>query len=134
MVFQSARRVVAYHETQGLIEPNRGTNGYREYTDDAVLAVTQIRKLLEAGLSTQAIRFILPCATGTAPEIESCPETLEAHRARLPVIRSCLLWRRGTIRLCRRVASVRSARSALRRTGCHVWAPAQDDDRLTHTG
>lgn len=42
--------------------------------------------------------------------------------------------RRGTVRLRRRVASVPSARSALPQTGCHVWAPAQDADRLTHTG
>jgi DNA-binding transcriptional MerR regulator len=72
-----------YYEAQGLLEPGRGANGYREYSDDAVLTVTQIRKLLEAGLSTQEIGFILPCATGAAPELEPCPELLDTLRARL---------------------------------------------------
>ncbi|MGW0589014.1 MerR family transcriptional regulator [Streptosporangium sp. NPDC002607] len=72
-----------YYEAQGLLEPGRGANGYREYTNDAVLTVTQIRKLLEAGLSTQEIGFMLPCATGAAPDLESCPELLAVLRARL---------------------------------------------------
>jgi DNA-binding transcriptional MerR regulator len=72
-----------YYETQGLLEPARAASGYREYADDAVLTVTQIRKLLEAGLSTQEIRVLLPCATGAAPDLEPCPELLETLRARL---------------------------------------------------
>lgn len=72
-----------YYEAQGLLEPERGVNGYREYAGDAIVAVTQIRKLLEAGLSTQEIGFLLPCATGAAPELEPCPELLAALRARL---------------------------------------------------
>jgi DNA-binding transcriptional MerR regulator len=71
-----------YYEAQGLLEPGRGANGYREYTDDAVLTVIQIRRLLEAGLSTQEIEFVLPCATGAAPDFEPCPELLTALRAR----------------------------------------------------
>ncbi|MGW0194252.1 MerR family transcriptional regulator [Nonomuraea sp. NPDC003201] len=72
-----------YYEAQGLLEPERGTNGYREYGDDAVLTVTQIRRLLEAGLSTQEIAYLLPCATGAAPDLEPCPELLDTLRARL---------------------------------------------------
>ncbi|MEV4627013.1 MerR family transcriptional regulator [Micromonospora sp. NPDC049523] len=72
-----------YYEAQGLLEPGRGASGYREYTTDAILTVTQIRKLLEAGLSTQDIGFLLPCATGTAPELEPCPDLLDTLRARL---------------------------------------------------
>jgi DNA-binding transcriptional MerR regulator len=72
-----------YYEAQGLLEPERGANGYREYGDDAVLTVTQIRRLLEAGLSTQEIAYLLPCATGAAPDLEPCPELLDTLRARL---------------------------------------------------
>lgn len=72
-----------YYEAQGLLEPSRGGNGYREYADDDVLTVTQIRKLLEAGLSTQEIGFMLPCATGVAPDLEPCPELLDTLRVRL---------------------------------------------------
>lgn len=57
-----------YYEAQGLLAPGRGANGYREYTGDAVVTVTQIRKLLDAGLSTQEIAYLLPCATGADPD------------------------------------------------------------------
>ncbi|MFI6275097.1 MerR family transcriptional regulator [Streptomyces sp. NPDC050988] len=72
-----------YYEAQGLLEPERGTSGYREYSDDAVLTVAQIRKLLEAGLSTEEIGYLQPCVTGTAPDLEPCPELLDTLRARL---------------------------------------------------
>jgi DNA-binding transcriptional MerR regulator len=72
-----------YYEAQGLLEPGRGTSGYREYGSDAVLTVAQIRKLLGAGLSTQEIAYLMPCVTGTGPDLEPCPELLETLRARL---------------------------------------------------
>jgi DNA-binding transcriptional MerR regulator len=72
-----------YYEAQGLLEPGRGASGYRDYADDAVLTVAQIRKLLDAGLSTEEIGFLQPCITGAAPDLEPCPETLATLRARL---------------------------------------------------
>jgi DNA-binding transcriptional MerR regulator len=72
-----------YYEAQGLLEPGRGASGYREYTDEAVLTVAQIRRLLEAGLSTEDIAFLLPCAIGDAPELPACPEALDALHLRL---------------------------------------------------
>jgi DNA-binding transcriptional MerR regulator len=72
-----------YYETQGLLKPGRATSGYREYTTDAVLTVAQIRKLLEAGLSTEQIRFLQPCVTGAAADLEPCPESLSTLRTRL---------------------------------------------------
>lgn len=72
-----------YYEAQGLLEPRRGANGYRYYADDAVMTVTQIRKLLDAGLSTQDIAYLLPCATGADPDLEPCAELLDGLRTRL---------------------------------------------------
>jgi DNA-binding transcriptional MerR regulator len=45
--------------------------------------VAQIRGLLEAGLSTGGIRLLLPCAAGTAPDLDPCPELVATLRARL---------------------------------------------------
>ena len=80
--------LLRYYETQRLLEPHRGSNGYREYGDDAVLIVTQIRRLLAAGLSTEDIRYLLPCATGTGPEIEPCTDLVDFFRERLDGIDS----------------------------------------------
>ncbi|MBF6288863.1 MerR family transcriptional regulator [Nocardia cyriacigeorgica] len=72
-----------YYEAQGLLEAARGANGYREYHDDAVLRVRQIRHLLDAGLSSDDIAYLLPCATGEGPDLPGCPELLDAMRSRL---------------------------------------------------
>lgn len=79
-----------YYESQGLLQAGRGANGYREYADDAVLTVTQIRRLLEAGLSSKEIEYLLPCATGSGPELEPCPELVDALRARLHKLDVCI--------------------------------------------
>ncbi|MEV0312346.1 DNA-binding transcriptional MerR regulator [Nonomuraea fuscirosea] len=72
-----------YYEAQGLLDAERGANGYREYDDSAVLRVKQIRQLLGAGLSSEDIAYLLPCAVGEAPELLGCPELLTAMRSRL---------------------------------------------------
>lgn len=72
-----------YYEAQGLLEAERGANGYREYDERAVLRVKQIRHLLGAGLSSEDIAYLLPCAVGEAPELPGCPELLAAMRSRL---------------------------------------------------
>ncbi|MFF8958215.1 MerR family transcriptional regulator [Streptomyces sp. NPDC014894] len=65
-------RLLRYYEAQGLLEARRGTNGYRDYDEDAVLTVRQVRALLDAGLSTEVIRAVLPCARGERPEFDMC--------------------------------------------------------------
>ncbi|WP_055568313.1 MerR family transcriptional regulator [Streptomyces atriruber] len=72
-----------YYEAQGLLEAERGANGYREYGESAVLRVRQIRHLLGAGLSSEDIAYVLPCAVGEVPELPGCPELLAAMRSRL---------------------------------------------------
>ncbi|MDA3647753.1 MerR family transcriptional regulator [Saccharopolyspora indica] len=65
-------RLLRYYEAQGLLEPRRGANGYREYDENSVVVVRQIRALLEAGLSTEVIRAVLPCVRGELPEFDWC--------------------------------------------------------------
>lgn len=72
-----------YYEAQGLLEADRSANGYREYDENAVLRVKQIRHLLGAGLSSEDIAYLLPCAVGEAPELPGCSELLAAMRSRL---------------------------------------------------
>ncbi|MFE3137877.1 MerR family transcriptional regulator [Streptomyces scopuliridis] len=55
-----------------MFEAGRGPNGYRDYDEGAVVTVRQVRALLDAGLSTELIRAVLPCARGEAPEFDMC--------------------------------------------------------------
>ncbi|MFH8369288.1 MerR family transcriptional regulator [Streptomyces sp. NPDC018031] len=65
-------RLLRYYESQGLLDVRRGTNGYRHYGEDSVVTVRQVRALLDAGLSTEVIRAVLPCARGELPEFDWC--------------------------------------------------------------
>ncbi|WP_283136388.1 MerR family transcriptional regulator [Rhizohabitans arisaemae] len=53
-------RMLRYYEEQGLLEVARAANGYRVYAATDVMRVRQIRGLLDAGLTTEIIRRILP--------------------------------------------------------------------------
>ena len=73
---QTSTRSVRYYEQQGLLESSRDANGYRRFDERDVLTVRQIRGLLAAGFSTDAIAKLLPCARGERPEIDLCPEVV----------------------------------------------------------
>jgi DNA-binding transcriptional MerR regulator len=57
----TSRRLLRYYEEQGLIVSERAPNGYREYAENSVDRVLQVRGLLDAGLPTRIIKQILPC-------------------------------------------------------------------------
>ncbi|TDD41337.1 MerR family transcriptional regulator [Nonomuraea terrae] len=76
-------RLLRYYEAQGLLDVRRGSNGYRHYDDDSVVTVRQVRALLKAGLSTEVIREVLPCARGERPEIDWCTELWEVLNGEL---------------------------------------------------
>jgi DNA-binding transcriptional MerR regulator len=71
-------RSLRYYEEQGLLAPERSGNGYRVFDDADVVVTQQIRGLIEAGFGTEIIAQLLPCARGTAPEIELCPSVVAA--------------------------------------------------------
>ncbi|MBB5480005.1 MerR family transcriptional regulator [Micromonospora parathelypteridis] len=59
-------RLLRYYEEQGLLSPRREENGYRDYDEALVERVEQIRSLLNAGLTTEIIREVLPCLAEAA--------------------------------------------------------------------
>ncbi len=71
-------RLLRYYEEQGLLAARRDGNGYRVYTADATERVRRIRELLAAGLPTESIRELLPCATATG--FEHCDHSRKIMR------------------------------------------------------
>ncbi|MCD0452152.1 MerR family transcriptional regulator [Actinocorallia sp. API 0066] len=95
-------RSLRYYEEQGLLLPRRRENGYREYDDQVVDRVIQIRGLLDAGLPTRIIRQILPCLD--KPRVihfrDATPEmlaTLQRERDRMTRRIECLIRNRDAI-------------------------------------
>ncbi|KAA5833639.1 MerR family transcriptional regulator [Saccharopolyspora hirsuta] len=93
-------RLLRYYEARGLLEPRRGANGYREYDENAVVVVRQIRALLDAGLSTGVIRAVLPCVRGELPEFDWCVDVREIMDRELAIAEQ-------------RIAELQRSRSAL---------------------
>ncbi|MFF4018360.1 MerR family transcriptional regulator [Streptomyces sp. NPDC001843] len=72
-------RSLRYYEEQGLLPASRGANGYRDYGEQAVRVVAFIQDLYRAGLSSEIIRQILPCAGSARPQGD-CTELLARVR------------------------------------------------------
>ncbi|MEV0767858.1 MerR family transcriptional regulator [Nocardia salmonicida] len=66
-----ATRMLRYYEEQGLLHPHRDGNGYRSYPASAVATVARIRELLAAGLNTDDIALLMPCAEKAGP-VQAC--------------------------------------------------------------
>lgn len=95
-------RSLRYYEEQGLIEPVRLNNGYRDYDDYLVDRVIQIRGLLDAGLPTRIIKQILPCLDKphTIHFSDATPEmlaTLQHERDQMTRRIECLARNRDAI-------------------------------------
>ena len=61
-------RMLRYYEDQGLLHRERLGNGYRDYSEESIIRVHQIRELLMAGLSTETIEELVPCFVGSGAE------------------------------------------------------------------
>jgi DNA-binding transcriptional MerR regulator len=53
-----AARMIRYYESQGLLDPDRGDNGYRIYSEHHVERVLRIRNHIDAGVPTRLIRIV----------------------------------------------------------------------------
>lgn len=78
----TSERRLRYYERVGLLTSRRRANGYRDYDAAAEHTVGQVRALLAAGLSTQLIRQVLPCARGDG-SLRPCPGVLDKLNAQL---------------------------------------------------
>jgi DNA-binding transcriptional MerR regulator len=85
-----------------LLSSQRSANGYRDYDQQAVQRVTQIRGLIDAGIPTAIIRDILPlldnpCTIHVAGPATELIEALEYHREQLDARIQCITRNRDAI-------------------------------------
>ncbi len=74
------RGTIRFYEKEGLLSPERKTNGYRDYSDEDAVALEKIAFLRQLGLSIEIIRAV---QTGELPlgvALERQDETLLARR------------------------------------------------------
>ncbi|MCI1748450.1 MAG: MerR family transcriptional regulator [Acidipropionibacterium sp.] len=80
-------RMLRYYEQEGLLTPDRGANGYRDYDCADVRTARQIVVLSAAGLTLDAIRVVLPCAAVDGRRLRACPAVAPELRGQLTTIR-----------------------------------------------
>ncbi|MER8069623.1 MerR family transcriptional regulator [Streptomyces sp. NPDC094034] len=89
-----SRRALRYYEEQGLLRPERGPSGYREYAETDVADVRRIRTLLAAGLGTAVIAEVLPCMVEVEEEgallAPGCPELVPGLSLELARIKEAI--------------------------------------------
>ncbi|WP_228988897.1 MerR family transcriptional regulator [Streptomyces sp. DH8] len=68
-------RALRHYEARGLLVPERTSGGYRDYSTDDIVRVAQIKTMIDAGLTTAAVKRYLDCArTGDhGTWLEMCP-------------------------------------------------------------
>lgn len=79
-------RSLRHYEQAGLIASERAANGYRLYEEGAVVRVTNIRYLLDAGLTLDDVSAFRTCLDGDLPSVRPSARGLEIARERLAVL------------------------------------------------
>ncbi|MCG8914468.1 MerR family transcriptional regulator [Actinokineospora sp. PR83] len=72
-------RSLRYYEERGLLTSTRTTGAQRLYTEDSVDRVRLLRRLFDAGLSSETIAALLPCVDTPAEDVTA--QTLEVMRS-----------------------------------------------------
>lgn len=94
-------RMLRYYEEQGLITPQRGDNGYRDYDEALVERAEKIRCFLDAGVPTRVI----------APMLRSVEHPREAVPDTAPELQAMLVRERD--RMTERIDSLQRNRASL---------------------
>lgn len=86
----TSTRALRFYESQGLLSAPRAANGYREYGEDELRLVLEIRTLQAAGLSLDDTRPFVECLRAGNPSGDSCAGSIEVYQRKLTEIDACI--------------------------------------------
>ncbi|MEO3802432.1 MerR family transcriptional regulator [Nonomuraea sp. B1E8] len=79
-------RSLRYYEQHGLLSARRAANGYRDYGEEDVRLVAEIRALLSVGFTLEDTRPFLDCLRRGHSTGGSCAESVEVYERKLKEI------------------------------------------------
>ena len=79
----TSARSIRYYEQQGLLLARRRDNGYREYDDDDLSLLREIRSLLVNGFDLEEIRPFVDCLHAGITARRACPGGIDVYRRKL---------------------------------------------------
>jgi DNA-binding transcriptional MerR regulator len=83
-------RALRFYESQGLLEAQRRSNGYREYGDHDLRLVKEIQSLQAVGMSLEDTRPFVACLRAGHESGDSCPDSREVYQRKLAEVDECL--------------------------------------------
>ncbi|MBT2382664.1 MerR family DNA-binding transcriptional regulator [Streptomyces sp. ISL-11] len=118
-------KAVRYYESLGLITAERLANGYRDYAEDDVRLVREIRELSLLGIPVERTRPFLECLAAGRRHSDDCPSSLAGYRDAIDE-----LTERIEGLTARRAALVAQLRASAYRnsTAAHAPIPMDDDE------
>ena len=118
-------KAVRYYERLGLVSPARLGNGYREYGDDHVRVVSEIRELAATGIPPGKAKPFIECLGSGHAHSDECPASRDAYREGLAELDAAIaqLERRREL-LARRLSGAEHRMpEAAQGCGCTVPEP-----------
>lgn len=83
-------RALRYYESLGLLPARRGTNGQREYDEDDVRLVAEIRSLAGIGFALEDTRPFVQCLRDGHTTGDACEASVEVYRRKLAELDDCI--------------------------------------------
>ena len=116
-------KAVRYYERLGLVSPARLGNGYREYGDDHVRVVSEIRELAATGIPPGKAKPFIECLGSGHAHSDECPASRDAYREGLAELDAAIAQLEGRRDLLARRLSGAEHRIPEAAQGCGCTVP-----------
>ncbi len=77
---QVSQKALRYYESLGLLTSARLSNGYRDYDEEDVRVVEEIRQLSRLGIRVEDTRPFVECLTAGHQQGDDCATSVDAYR------------------------------------------------------
>jgi len=88
----TSARTLRYYEQHGLLCARRTANGYRDYDEDDLRLVREIRSLLEIGFNLEETRPFVECLRSGRASGAECPASIEVLGRKLADLDDRIAW------------------------------------------
>jgi DNA-binding transcriptional MerR regulator len=86
----TSTRTLRYYESRGLLRARRAVNGYRDYDEDDLRVIREIRTLQEIGFDLEETRPFVECLRAGNPAGDACPASLDVYRRKMAELDACI--------------------------------------------
>ncbi|MFJ9854662.1 MerR family transcriptional regulator [Streptomyces sp. NPDC101150] len=83
-------RALRYYESRGLLTAGRDGNGYRDYGEDDLRVLRQIKVLQDLGFELEETRPFVECLQAGHPTGDACPASIDVYRRKLAELDRCI--------------------------------------------